>query len=495
MLFTSDELTAPDAFRLGMVNQVVPREELRGTDPGPGRKIAEAALRLEADERGREQGPGRPGPSLRPADLLCAPSAVPQPQHAGPRAPDGPELLLRAVTRSGPGQSSMVAYPVRKSTAMSGGRGGGPGHVGQQDRDHLLGGIVAPDGPEPAVPAVLAGTGCGRVLAAGHDPDAKPPAASCEDARGEPGHRFLFRSADRWSWPRPKDATGSGLRGRSEHVAEGEVIVDGQTSPAPPDANAGGGSIDRPGLSSTRSLRWRGWFSSTYRARPRSGRHGETGVVSPERLEDPLPQERIEGTTGRPGDEHAEHVSSDVVQPPLPGLVLSGSSPRRRSHSSGTGGTPGSAARCRGCWSMAARHRRGGERYAQPETEGEQVPHRDRPLRGYGVVEPPRGASRTGGRPIRAGPSTGSSNRSICIPPPGSSWPPPSSAWSSRRSGRSCRAACSAAVPGLVKQPADPPTTPSPRRPTSQARPPTAPEATCPAMIVVKAEETVLGQS
>jgi enoyl-CoA hydratase len=41
MLFTSDALSAADAFRLGMVNQVVPRAELEAATLAMARKIAQ----------------------------------------------------------------------------------------------------------------------------------------------------------------------------------------------------------------------------------------------------------------------------------------------------------------------------------------------------------------------------------------------------------------------------------------------------------------------
>ena len=52
--------------------------------------------------------------------------------------------------------------------------------------------------------------------------------------------------------------------------------------------------------------------------------HAEVGVVHAERLEDPLPEERVEGLSRDLFDEAAEQIGVESVGPPFPGLMHQG---------------------------------------------------------------------------------------------------------------------------------------------------------------------------
>ena len=93
MLYTSDAVTAADAFRLGMVNHVVALDELQPFALALAEKIAAAAaVRAQADEGGRQRRPGQPGPGPGAGDVVRPAPAVPQPQPAGVRHGHRPEL-------------------------------------------------------------------------------------------------------------------------------------------------------------------------------------------------------------------------------------------------------------------------------------------------------------------------------------------------------------------------------------------------------------------
>ena len=63
MLFTSDEMSAEEACRLGMVNHVVPRRRAEQVRARPGREDRpEAAVRAEADQGSGQRSGGRAGP-------------------------------------------------------------------------------------------------------------------------------------------------------------------------------------------------------------------------------------------------------------------------------------------------------------------------------------------------------------------------------------------------------------------------------------------------
>jgi enoyl-CoA hydratase len=96
LLFTSDQFSAQDAFRLGMVNQVVPRPELEGTALAMAQKIAQKpkfALKLAkkavngaVDAQGRATAMQNAfhlhqlshAHNLKQFDMLFDPSALPE---------------------------------------------------------------------------------------------------------------------------------------------------------------------------------------------------------------------------------------------------------------------------------------------------------------------------------------------------------------------------------------------------------------------------------
>ena len=73
MLFTSDSVSALDAHRLGMVNHVVPRDELHDVHARAGRAHRdEAAVRAQAHQGSGERGARRAGPDRQPSQTSFA---------------------------------------------------------------------------------------------------------------------------------------------------------------------------------------------------------------------------------------------------------------------------------------------------------------------------------------------------------------------------------------------------------------------------------------
>ena len=106
MLYTSDAVTAADAFRLGMVNHVVAARRAAAVRAGARRADRpEAAVRAQADEGGGQRRAGQPGTRPGARDVVRAAPAVPQPQPAGarhghrPELPDGDRAVSRASLR------------------------------------------------------------------------------------------------------------------------------------------------------------------------------------------------------------------------------------------------------------------------------------------------------------------------------------------------------------------------------------------------------------
>ncbi len=98
MLFTSDAVSALDAKALGMVNHVVEPDELTSFTMTLAARIAEKPLfALEAHEGGGQRRARRPGPRAGDADVVRAPPALPQPQHAGARPTDR-SVVLQVAT-------------------------------------------------------------------------------------------------------------------------------------------------------------------------------------------------------------------------------------------------------------------------------------------------------------------------------------------------------------------------------------------------------------
>ena len=79
LLFTADVWSAEEAHRLGMVNHVVPRQELSSFVMALARKDRrQAVLRAEADQGSRQPLGRRDGPARRDRSGVCAASAMPR---------------------------------------------------------------------------------------------------------------------------------------------------------------------------------------------------------------------------------------------------------------------------------------------------------------------------------------------------------------------------------------------------------------------------------
>ena len=121
--------------------------------------------------------------------------------------------------------------------------------------------------------------------------------------------------------------------------------------------------------------------------------HREPGVGHSQRIEDALPQHRLQIAAAGPRQQHAQHLGGRVVEPPLARLVHERQRPERRHPpvrivGDGRPGRPADAVqaqRCLGPLDRIAAGRRHHRSEAEPEAE--QILDRDRPMGGHGVVE------------------------------------------------------------------------------------------------------------
>ena len=123
------------------------------------------------------------------------------------------------------------------------------------------------------------------------------------------------------------------------------------------------------------------------------GGHHEPRVGHAERFEDPIAHHRPDRITRRPGQQHPEDLGGGVVEPLRAGLVHE----RERTERSDpavdvvSAGRPGRAADAveleLGLRPLDRQRVRWGQDRAEPEPGAEEVLHRDRALRGHGVVE------------------------------------------------------------------------------------------------------------
>ena len=251
-------------------------------------------------------------------------------------------------------------------------------------------GVVRPRRAEPTGPPVGA-DGRGESRATHLDGDAEPPALrtvgggpGCAGAGADVvgGHRL-----DRGSRQQP-GAVGQPAAGQQQ-AAEGVQVVEGGH-----EAAAAGWERRRLGPLSVGRVVDRALARFRVRRIARTETidvwSRESGVDHSQRCEHPLLQEDVERLTGRPGDEDAEHVRSGVVQPPFARLVEEGQR-RQPAHPLVRLGRLlrfGRAAPMPR--SLHRFEQRLGPRrlevHADPETERQDVVHRDRPMRRDGVA-------------------------------------------------------------------------------------------------------------
>ncbi len=190
----------------------------------------------------------------------------------------------------------------------------------EQDADERVAGIVRPHTPHAACPAVR--TDGSRETGAAHlHTDAEAPPlrtvrqgsgrAACDtDLVGSHGVNRRAREEARAILEPPT---------RQDHPSERVQVVHRRHQAGR--ARRKRGRLRPLAVGRIEDESFAGWIGAITGTEPVDVGDAEAGVDHAQRLEQPVAQDDVEGLAGGSGDEHAEHIGSGVVEPPVAGLV------------------------------------------------------------------------------------------------------------------------------------------------------------------------------